>query len=429
MMKGMKLVVTFIHAADIHLDSPLKGLERYEGAPTHLQNATRQAFDNLIKLALDEEVDFLLIAGDLYDGDWRDYNTGLYFATRMNQLREANIPVFIVRGNHDAASQITRHLSLPENVVDFSSDKPETKLLENLGVAIHGQGFRQRATTTNLAQGYPEPKLGYFNIGLLHTALDGRVGHEPYAPCSLQDLVNKGYDYWALGHVHRQEIVQQEPLIIYPGNLQGRHINETGAKGCTVVTLNNGKVDKLRHVDLDVLRWSKTKINCAELSSPDDILDQIRLQIARKLEIADGRVLAFRFELEGATLAHQALHRDRERWINEIRLVVQEVAGDDGWLESVKIRTSSRRDISKLAQDHLPIGFLLNYFAEIEKDPELLNEIKGEFQTLKSRLPSELLLDYPELNLENSAVLQEMLHAAKTIVELALSEEVAPDEN
>lgn len=143
---------TFLHAADVHLDSPLLGLERYEGAPVeYVRGAARRAFQNLVQLALDEEADFLLIAGDLYDGDWRDSNTGLFFASQAARLKEAGIGVYLIRGNHDAASQITCQLRLPENVFDFSTREPETKVDDDLGVAIHGQGFHTQAVLDDLS--------------------------------------------------------------------------------------------------------------------------------------------------------------------------------------------------------------------------------------------------------------------------------------
>ena len=163
-------MVSFLHAADLHLDSPLRKLERYEGAPAEtLRSATRGALDNLVALALDRAVDFVLIAGDIYDGSWRDYNTGLFFASRMSRLGEADIPVFLIAGNHDAASRMTRSLRLPENVHQFPVDRPDTVRLDRLGVAIHGQGFASPAVKENLAAAYPPAVPGYVNIGLLHT--------------------------------------------------------------------------------------------------------------------------------------------------------------------------------------------------------------------------------------------------------------------
>ena len=179
----------FIHTADIHLDSPLRGLEAHEGAPVEeIRGATRRAFTSMVDLALQEPVDFILIAGDVFDGDWKDYNTGLYFIKQVRRLSETRIQVFIISGNHDAAGKMTRTLPYPDNVHVLSSRKPETQIIEDLKVAVHGQSFSKVAITDNLALDYPDPVPGHFNIGLLHTCGGGREGHAPYAPCTLDGL-------------------------------------------------------------------------------------------------------------------------------------------------------------------------------------------------------------------------------------------------
>ena len=165
------MAISFIHAADIHLDSPLRGLERYENAPVErIRGATRRAFTRLIDLAIDAKVDFVLIAGDLYDGDWRDYNTGLYLVRQLGRLRDLKIPVFIIAGNHDAANKMTRALRLPENVCFLAHERPETLRLEDLGVAIHGQSFEKQAVFDDLAAGYQDRQWG---IAIKHD--DGTV--------------------------------------------------------------------------------------------------------------------------------------------------------------------------------------------------------------------------------------------------------------
>ena len=167
----------FLHAADIHLDSPLKGLTGHEGhMAERIRSAPRAAFVQLIERAIDEKVDFLIIAGDLYDGTWRDYKTGLFFAEQMGMLNQVGIPVFLGYGNHDAESQLTRPLVLPDNIEVFSGRRPETFQIETLNVALHGQSFRQRDVTDNLVPAYPAPLQGMFNIGVLHTGLGGRGG-------------------------------------------------------------------------------------------------------------------------------------------------------------------------------------------------------------------------------------------------------------
>jgi DNA repair exonuclease SbcCD nuclease subunit len=142
----------FIHAADIHLDSPLKGLERYEGAPVEeMRRSTRRALENLTDLAIAERVAFVLIAGDLYDGDWNDHGTGLYLNSQMARLHDAGIDVVLIQGNHDAQSHMTKHLTLPENVKRLWTDRPQSLPIEDCGVMVHGQGFAKRAVTDNIA--------------------------------------------------------------------------------------------------------------------------------------------------------------------------------------------------------------------------------------------------------------------------------------
>jgi exonuclease SbcD len=181
--------VKFIHCSDLHIDSPLDGLERYPGAPlAALRGATRQALVNLVELAVSRQVDFLVIAGDIFDGDWRDMNTGLFFNSQMRVLERAGISVYLKRGNHDAASEVTRALTLPDNVHVFDADRPQTVRRDDLRVALHGRSFSERATPQDLAATYPDPVPGYFNIGVLHTSLAGYAAHDPYAPTSLDIL-------------------------------------------------------------------------------------------------------------------------------------------------------------------------------------------------------------------------------------------------
>ena len=202
----------FIHTADIHVDSPLVGLAAYQNAPVaSLRTATRDAFSALVDLAIDEAVDFMVIAGDLYDGAWKDYNTGHYFVREMGRLNQAGVPVYLLHGNHDAESEMTKRLTLPPNVHLFDSKKPGSYRIEALRVALHGRSCREAATLDNLAIGYPDAVPGWLNIGVLHTALEGYAAHPRYAPCSLAELTAKGYDYWALGHVHEFALLQQNP--------------------------------------------------------------------------------------------------------------------------------------------------------------------------------------------------------------------------
>lgn len=379
----------FIHTADIHLDSPLQGLQRYEGAPVeYIRAATREAFKNLIELSLSEEVSFVLIAGDLYDGDWKDYNAGLFFASQMARLNDAGIKVFIVRGNHDAASRITRQLRLPGNVTEFPADRAGTVLLEDLKVAVHGHSFARQSVTDNLSLGYPNPCSGYFNIGLLHTCANGRDGHESYAPCDVRYLETKGYAYWALGHVHNREIINEDPYIVFPGNTQGRNVRETGVKGCTVVEVSDGRVTSLEHRSLDVLRWVLCEIDITDAVDEEDILNTATENFEREEAEADGRLLAMRLVFRGPTKYQPFITRNPEQIENNIRARANEVAYDRLWVEKIKFKTKNKGDRKKILENH-PVESLLRLIAEIPDDDEIIEDIKSELNDLKTALPPE----------------------------------------
>ncbi|MCX5864885.1 MAG: DNA repair exonuclease [Deltaproteobacteria bacterium] len=381
---------TFLHAADIHLDSPLRGLEGYADAPVaQLRQATRRAFDNLIALAIEEQVAFVLLAGDLYDGDWKDYNTGLFFIDRMSRLRKENIRVFLVSGNHDAASQITKALRLPDNVHLFSTKQPETQTIEALGVAIHGQGYHARSLTENIARNYPQALAHHLNLGLLHTSLTGRQGHEPYAPCSPDDLRAKGYDYWALGHVHIREEVSQSPWIVFPGNIQGRHIHEAGAKGATLVRVEEGRIAAVEHRDLDVLRWSLCQVDLTACATMDLAIDAVRQAMEAQQAAAEGRPLAIRLQLIGTSPLHAELRRDSATLTEEFRGLAAGLG--EMWLE--KVRFATQRPVALTAElgAETPMADLIRTIDNLDFEPAALMELVPEIGELQKKLPPELL--------------------------------------
>lgn len=407
----------FIHAGDIHLDSALHGLERYEGAPVdEIRSATRRAFDNLIDLAIDEEVAFVLLAGDLYDGDWRDYNTGLYFVDRMNRLREAGIRVFIVAGNHDAASQITKHLRLPENVTLFSTRHPEQVTLDDLNVAIYGQGFATRAVTDDISQAYPQGDPQLFNIGLLHTCLDGKPGHEPYAPCTVDGLRSKGYQYWALGHVHKREVISEAPWIVFPGNIQGRHARELGPKGCTLVAVEHGEIESVEHRDLDVFRWSRCELDVSSSETVDDVYEQVREALRNESDAAEGRPVAVRLVLRGICAAHSVLQADQQRWMQEYRALATGLGGAGVWLEKVSIKTSAPTSIEGNLDRDDALSGLLRSIRDMDLDNESAGALADELTALRQKLPAELLGGEDPFDPTNPEVLAESLEEIKGLL-------------
>lgn len=406
---------TFIHAADIHLDSPLVGLERYEGAPVeYVRGATRQAFRNLVLLALEEKVDFVLIAGDLYDGDWRDYNTGLFFAAQAGLLRQADIPIYLIRGNHDAASQITRQLRLPDNVHEFSAEGPETKVIEEITVAIHGQGFPTRDVSEDLSQRYPAPLAGYFNIGLLHTCATGREGHGNYAPCDTGYLKNKGYDYWALGHVHNREELSRDPWIIFPGNIQGRHIREIGAKGCTLVQVRDGRVQEVRPRALDVLRWHLCQVDAAGCVSYDELLERAKGEIEAVPDLREGHLLALRLVFSGSCPIHRQLQANRQRLDNDLRALATEQGPESIWIEKVQLQTHPETRVGGLLAGG-PLDTLRQFMAELGTDDSFLEELVSLLERERNALPGDLF-QAGELDPGDSQYLKELLPQVEELI-------------
>lgn len=380
-----------IHAADVHLDSPLRGLERYDGAPIEaLRGATRRALEQLVDLALDEAVTAVLFAGDLYDGDWKDYNTGLFFVRQMERLRAAAIPVFMIAGNHDAASQLTRLLRLPDNVHLFATRAPESCMRDDLGIAVHGQGFATRAVSDDLTRAYPLPCSGLFNIGLLHTSLDGRPGHETYAPCSRDGLRALGYDYWALGHVHRHEIVAREPWIVFPGNLQGRHARETGAKGCCLVEVTAEQVQQVTHRPLDVARWFECAVDLDAAGSLEEVVARVGPQLSAARAAADGRLAAVRVRLTGVCPIHARLQAAPDQLINECRALANAIGGEAMWIEKVLIETRREPSAAERLVHDEAFDSLLSTIRNLELDSEQLAELGAEFADLATKLPHEL---------------------------------------
>lgn len=391
----------FLHSADIHLDSPLRGLESYADAPVEdIRGASRRAFDQLIALAIAEEVHFLLIVGDIYDGDWRDYNTGLFFTSRMGQLERAGIQVFMVSGNHDATSQITKAMPLPANVTLFPARQSTTVLIPEISTALHGQSYANRAILDNLSLGYPAPHPGYCNIGLLHTSLTGRQGHEPYAPCTLADLQSKGYDYWALGHVHQREIVSQDPWIVFPGNLQGRTIRETGRKGASLVEVQDGRIVKVSERPIDVLRWANCFVNIADCHHAEAIYEQVRTSLAKEMDLAEGRPLVLRLHLQGSSSLHADLIARQLAWTEELRGIAASSGGV--WLEKVRFQTRSLQEGPVVADDDGPLTGLIDRINHLDFSAEALPALVPEYLSLRNHLPAELssdllsLLDHPE---------------------------------
>ncbi|MEY6434041.1 DNA repair exonuclease [Thioalkalicoccus limnaeus] len=400
----------FIHAADIHLDSPLSGLTAYPDAPVDLlRTATRQAFIRLVDEAIEETVSFMVIAGDLYDGQWKDYNTGYFFCRQMGRLHQAGIPVYLLFGNHDAESEMTRKLLLPPNVHTFTARRPSSFHIEELNVALHGQSFRDAKTTENLAAGYPPPVPGAFNIGVLHTALEGNAAHATYAPCSTAELVARGYGYWALGHVHEHAVVREDPWVVFPGNLQGRHVRECGPRGACLVTVDGDQVQRVERLLVDVLRWQVLEVDATGARSLDEVIRVVGHAFEGLLDEIGDRQLSVRVRITGHTPAHGELFGRESHLRAEVLSQAAAIGQDRLWVEKVRVETAPPRDGDALRSRSDAVGDLAALLASAPEDPELIAALAGELRPLVDRAPPELLQAVPELAAIRSGELADLV--------------------
>lgn len=379
---------SFLHAADLHLGSPFTGLlVKDEAVAKRFAAASRDAFTSLVTNAIDVKVAFVVIAGDVYDGEWKDASIGLFFNREVARLERSGIPLYFLKGNHDAESVVTKAISLPDSVHQFPTNKAKTFQIKDLKVALHGRSFLDRAVTENYALTYPAPVPGYFNIGVLHTSCDGRPDHASYAPCSVQDLASRNYQYWALGHVHEYEELSHDPWIVFPGNLQGRNVRERGPKGAVIVDVNDGHVSRVRRLIVDCARWAEVSVDLSGIDEETDMLRTITDAIRPVAQDAKGRLLALRVRLEGQTSLHRRLKADPRTFTDEVQAAAHR-CHEDIWLERLQIETKET-GVPTANQSHpealLDLGAML---AGLEHDPNVHARAAQIVATIADRLPA-----------------------------------------
>ncbi|AWM24480.1 metallophosphoesterase family protein [Sinorhizobium fredii] len=382
----------FVHTADLHLDSPLRSLAlRNEELAGIVRGATRNALVRIVDLCIAEGVDALLIAGDLYDGNQTSMNTALFLAGELRRLDEAGIRTFIIRGNHDAQSQVTRELTLPPSVHVFPGrGKPVlAKTLENgRTVHVHGMSFADPHAPESLLPHFHPPVADAINIGMLHTSLAGSAGHDPYAPCSVADLERHGYDYWALGHVHQRQVHSVKPSIVMPGMPQGRDINESGVKGITLVTIDDDGAVALEERPVGAAVFERVSIDLTATADWRDMLDVVGRHLAllrRGLPEAD---LILRITLTGTTPLSWRLRRDFDLLQGELA----NIAAGFGrcWVEKVEtLFAGCSQHANRIAVD--PIGELTALVEnEVLSAFAFRADMRAVAEELLPHLPAEL---------------------------------------
>ena len=380
---------SFLHMADLHLGSPFRGLSVDDPhAARQFAQAIRDAFTALVDRAVEARVDFVVIAGDVYDREWKDAAVGLFFNLEMAKLARAGIPAFIVKGNHDAASVVTRAVTLPAGVHTFGVTRATTLEVPGLPVVLHGQSYRDREAPDNLARGYPSAVPGRFNIGVLHTSMTGHEGHDPYAPCTEADLVALGYDYWALGHIHVPQMVRAAaPPIVYPGCIQGRSVRECGPRGAMLVRVRDG-VPELEPWVADRVRWCVAEVDCAAIDDFAQVPAVVEQAVGEATAAAGERPVALRVVLGGATALHDRMHAHRDEVDLEVAAAAQR-ARADVWLEKCVLATRPPAAAPGLVPDLAAADGLdpLTALDAVRDDPASADTVKEDITRLLAKLP------------------------------------------
>ena len=388
----------------------------HEEAPLEdLRGATRRATTSLVDLALAEQVDFVIIAGDIFDGDWPDVGTGLFFNKQMGRLQKADIPVYLIKGNHDAESVITGALTYPSNVHEFSTAKVESMTIDSLPVALHGRGFPERKLTENIVPEYPKAVPGKYNIGLLHTSLAGSSDHDTYAPCSLDELELSGYDYWALGHIHIPEIKCKNPWIAYSGNTQGRHIRETGERGCFLVSVSDAGETSAEFCTLDCVRWFRLEVDITGVDTTSGLLELVDETIEAALgsglshirgntkSASESMIAVLRIVVSGSSTLASRLELKRDHYRDEFLSVAQRHNNGNVWLETVRLQVKSA--LNPASDSDVNDSFASEVLAALQ--PDKLHETFA-----RSSWNADIDKVLKDLNAEQLAEVEQQLPAA-----------------
>ena len=381
-------LLRFVHAADLHLDSPFTGIRSAapENVAQALYRATFEAYEKIVDLCIDEGVDALLVAGDVYDGADRSLRAQQAFIRGLQRLDEAGVRSFVCHGNHDPLNGWEAQLVYPDSCHRFGADWEAVPVIEDDPdrAVVHGISYPQQVVDRNLVSDLGTVEPGPFSIGLLHANVGDKPGHAPYAPCSLDDLERTGIDYWALGHVHtREEMRRQSPAVVYPGNPQGRHVNETGARGVYLVEVDGDEI-RLDFRPMDTVRWERIEVDVNDVESDQELHDNLSRRVQDTLETADGRCLVVRITLTGRSPLHRTMRQ--ADYLEDVResILNAEFAGQSqfSWCERIDDQTASPIDRDELLKGSDFLAEVLSTSERAKLDPEVLAKLQGRLADL-----------------------------------------------
>jgi exonuclease SbcD len=377
------ILIKILHTADVHLDSPLRSLAlRNSDLRDAVAAASRSAFRGLVDFAISEQLSAVLISGDLFDGKERSARTGAFLMAELDRLGDAGIKVFYIKGNHDAENPITGTLDLPAHVHAFDARGGMEPLTDD--IVIHGVSFADRHAPDSLLPRFKPPVPGAVNIAMLHSSLGGAVGHDIYAPCSLADLAGMGFDYWALGHIHKRQVHSAAPWIVMPGTPQGRDIGESGPKSATLLTIDQGRID-ISEVPSSVVEFAQSELDVTETESDEALRALLKSHLKALRNQIAAPVGVIRLILTGTPKRHWQILRDRDVWIEQVNELAQ--ATGELWIDKLlfDLPPPDATEGASGAADELA-----TIMATIRGEPGFAALARDEVETVLQELPVAL---------------------------------------
>ncbi|NIK68320.1 DNA repair exonuclease [Paenibacillus sp. BK720] len=372
----MTVPFRFIHAADLHLDSPFRGLSKVpETLKEKLQASTFSALRRLTDAAIREQVDFIVVSGDLYDEADRSLKAQLLLLKEWERLQQYGISVFVIHGNHDPLNGARAELKLPSNVTQFGASgveyRPAYCRNGELAAFVYGMSYGKRHVTENLAARYTPVEGAPFHIALLHGNVNGDSSHDPYAPCSLEELTGKGFDYWALGHIHSRKILHEYPHVVYAGNIQGRNPRETGPKGCYLAEVSASRAIQLTFLPLDDVRWLDAGLSINGLHTEQELLQRLEEQADRLAAEGEDRPVMIRLTLEGQGPLHLKLTE-----MLTVRTLLEQLqqGSPHAWVYGLEVNTRAELRLSELEDEESFAGELFRLTRRLGQDTEAWRE-------------------------------------------------------
>ena len=377
-----KMKIKFIHCADLHLDSPFQGLTTKEPSlAVRFKHATNEAFVKIIDLCLAENIDFLTIGGDTFDGADRSLCAQILLRDQFDRLHKAKIPVILVAGNHDPLSDWLTEIRFPKNVHLLAGDEVETVPIEKDGsvvCTIYGISYKVRDVKGNLSLKFQAKENDVFSIGLLHANVGARKEHAPYSPCTINDLRAGNMDMWLLGHIHTPEVISETQFILYPGNIKGRHINEDGPRGCYLIRVDSDYKISHEFKPVQNILWKQEDINIKEITTSLELVDLLSDKCEKELSslTKEEKGIVIRWKLTGPSLLyHELTMTDKIEEIKEILIERFFHQAPFIFPESIRLLIKPDKKTEDFVNQENFIGDFLRLAEQVKNDEQMKNEL------------------------------------------------------